>query len=102
MREAGVAIALLCAACRAAAQSGAGDEVGRFAAAVRTATERYRDRSAASADGYRRIGPDFPSMGEHWLNVSLAVRAEVDPLHPPILAYVSVAGKTVLAGVAYT
>jgi hypothetical protein len=102
MRAAGVVIALLCAACPAAAQSGAGDEVGRFAAAVRTATERYRDRSAAAADGYRRIGPDFPSMGEHWLNVSLAVRAEVDPLHPPILEYVSVAGKPVLAGVAYT
>jgi hypothetical protein len=76
--------------------------VAEFADKVRAATQRYRDQSAAVADGYRRIGPDFPTMGEHWLSVSLAVHTEVDPLHPPILEYVTVAGKPVLAGVAYT
>ena len=99
------ALLLTLSLCRldAAAQSGGDrDDVARFAALAKAATERYRDQSAAIADGYRRIGPDFPSMGEHWLSVSLAVHPEVDPLHPPILEYVSVAGKPVLAGVAYT
>ena len=103
MRVTGLLLALALLGREAAAQSGGGtDEVADFATKVRAATERYRDQSAAVADGYRRIGPDFPSMGEHWLSVSLAVRAEVDPLHPPILEYVTVAGKPVLAGVAYT
>jgi hypothetical protein len=41
-------------------------------------------------------------MGQHWLSVPLVVRGDVDPLHPPILEYVTVAGEPVLAGVAYT
>ena len=103
MRILGAVLALVVGLRPAAAQSGGGtDEVARFIASARAATERYRDQSAAVADGYRRIGPDFPSMGEHWLSVSLAVHAEVDPLHPPILEYVTVAGKPMLAGVAYT
>jgi hypothetical protein len=73
-----------------------------FVVSVRAATSRYRDQSAAVADGYHRIGPDFPSMGEHWLSVPLVVRGQVDPLHPPILEYVTIAGRPVLAGVAYT
>lgn len=103
MRAIGILLALALPGLEAAAQSGgAADDVAKFTAEVRAATERYRDQSVAAADGYRRIGPDFPSMGEHWLSVSIAVHAEVDPLHPPILEYVTVAGKPVLAGVAYT
>ena len=41
-------------------------------------------------------------MGEHWLSIPLVVREEVDPLRPPILEYITVAGQPVLAGVAYT
>jgi hypothetical protein len=78
------------------------DDVAGFVAAARAATERYRQQSTAIADGYRRIGPDFPSMGEHWVSVPLVVRGDVDPLHPPILEYVTVAGEPMLAGVAYT
>ena len=87
----------------AAAQSGsATDKLADFMASARAATARYRDQAAAMADGYRRIGPDFPTMGEHWLSSSIAVLPEVDPDHPPILEYVTVSGKPVLAGVAYT
>jgi hypothetical protein len=87
----------------AAAQSGGGTgELASFVASARAATARYRDQAAARADGYRRIGPDFPTMGEHWLSSSIAVRPEVDPAHPPILEYVTVSGRPVLAGVAYT
>jgi hypothetical protein len=78
------------------------DDVAAFVTSVRSATERYRHQATAIADGYRRIGPDFPSMGEHWLSVPLVVRGDVDPLHPPILEYITVAGEPVLAGVAYT
>jgi hypothetical protein len=103
VRVTGLLLALALVGREAPAQSGgATDAVAEFAARVRAATERYRDQSAAVADGYRRIGPDFPTMGEHWLSAALAVHAEVDPLHPPILEYVTVAGKPVLAGVAYT
>jgi hypothetical protein len=77
-------------------------KVAAFVTDVRAATDRYRNRAAAIADGYRRIGPDFPSMGEHWISIPLIVRGEVDPLRPSILEYVSIAGQPVLAGVAYT
>jgi hypothetical protein len=86
----------------AAQSEPAAGDVAAFVATVRASTERYRDRAAAIADGYRRIGPDFPSMGEHWVSVPLVVRGEVDPRHPPILEYVTVDGAPVLAGVAYT
>jgi hypothetical protein len=72
-----------------------------FLAAARAGTARYRDRDAAIADGYRRIGPDFPSMGEHWVNAGLLVAGVEDPARPPVLEYVTVAGRPTLAGVAY-
>jgi hypothetical protein len=78
------------------------DNMAAFVTAVRASTERYRDRAAAIADGYRRIGPDFPSMGEHWVSIPLVVRGEVDARRPPILEYVTIAGRPTLAGVAYT
>ena len=75
--------------------------VDSFAARVRASTARYQDQREAIKDGYRRIGPDFPSMGEHWLNRAIVMRGGVDPLRPPILEYIKVAGQPVLAGVAY-
>jgi hypothetical protein len=86
----------------ASAQLPPADSVRAFVEDVRAATARYHDRAAAIADGYRRIGPDFPSMGEHWVSIPLVVRGEVDRRHPPILEYVTVAGRPRLAGVAYT
>jgi hypothetical protein len=75
--------------------------VDSFAQRVRESTARYLDQQQALQDGYRRIGPDFPSMGEHWLNRAIVMRGEIDPLYPPILEYITVKGKPVLAGVAY-
>ena len=82
--------------------SGPGDSTARgFAAAVRAATARYRDPQAASADGYRPIGPNFPGMGEHWLNAALLVAGHIDQSHPQILEYASIDGRLTLIGVAY-
>lgn len=89
-----VLLALLPAARNAVAQ-------GDLVAAARAGTARYRNRDAAIADGYRRIGPDFPSMGEHWVNTGLLVAGVQDPARPPVLEYVTVAGRPTLAGVAY-
>jgi hypothetical protein len=76
-------------------------EIAAFMDRVRESTARYRDQQEALKDGYRKIGPDFPSMGEHWLNRAIVMRGEVDPLKPPILEYIKVDGQPVLAGVAY-
>jgi hypothetical protein len=94
--------ALLLASPRLCAQSaGVRQDIADFVAATRAATSRYQDQRVALQDGYRRIGPDFPSMGEHWLNRTLVMRAEVDPARPPILEYILVNGQPVLAGVAF-
>jgi len=54
---------------------------------LRSATEQYRDYRQAVRDGYRRIGPAFPGMGEHWVNVPLLLRHELNPAHPTMLTY---------------
>lgn len=74
----------------------------RFIAAARAGTARYRDRSVAIADGYHLVGPDLPSMGEHWLNIALILADSVDAAHPPVLIYVASPQGPVLAGAAYT
>ena len=75
--------------------------VDAFVAAVRQATARYRDQSAAVADGYRKIGPDFPGMGEHWISVPLLLDGSVDPQRPPILEYARLNGELTLVGAAF-
>jgi hypothetical protein len=77
------------------------DTIDRFVRETREATARYRDQAAALAAGYRPIGPDFPSMGEHWLNRAIIMEGRVDPARPPILEYITIQGQPVLAGVAY-
>ncbi|MFL5580479.1 MAG: hypothetical protein ACJ8AO_08900 [Gemmatimonadaceae bacterium] len=76
--------------------------VARFAAAAREGTTRYRELDAAVADGFRRVGTDFPRMGEHWVSLRRIMADSLAPTEPPILTYVRVRGTPVLAGVAYT
>jgi len=78
-----------------------GHAAAAFLAAARAGTARYRDLAAAIADGYRRIGGDLPSMGEHWVNTGLVVRDTLAPEAPPVLIYARVQGAAVLAGAAY-
>lgn len=72
-----------------------------FASVVRAATERYLDREAASADGYRLIGDDFPGMGEHWIQTDLVFDGVYDPTRPEMLTYVTIDGIPRLLGIAY-
>ena len=72
-----------------------------FIERARHATEKYQDQQAAIIDGYRRIGADFPGMGEHWIRIELLFDGKIDAEHPEFLTYISVAGKAKLLGVAY-
>jgi hypothetical protein len=64
-------------------------------------TKRYADRNAAVDDGYRRVGADFPAMGEHWLNVRALRASTIDPAQPGLLIYATIQGAPRLLGVGY-
>ncbi|HZD05028.1 MAG TPA: hypothetical protein VE173_08920, partial [Longimicrobiales bacterium] len=86
---------------RGPGESGAGDRVEGFVRAVERATRSYRDRRTAIRHGYRKIGPDFPGMGEHWVNPGLVASGTVDAARPPILTYVAVGDTVRLTGAAF-
>jgi hypothetical protein len=75
--------------------------VNAFIESAREATRKYQDQSVAILDGYRPIGRDFPSMGEHWINTGLLFDGKFDAAHPEILTYIRVSGSPWLLGVAY-
>jgi hypothetical protein len=81
--------------------SDAQDSVAAFISRARAGTERYKDQNVAAADGYRRLGPDFPAMGEHWANGEIVVRGEFDARRPGLLTYARVNGVPTLTGVVY-
>lgn len=72
-----------------------------FIERAREGTEKYRDQAAAIRDGYRRIGRDFPAMGEHWIRINLVFDGRFDPSRPEVLNYVVVDGRPRLLGVGY-
>jgi hypothetical protein len=65
------------------------------------AIEAFTDRRVAIANGYRLVGRDLPSMGEHWLNTRLLIDGVLDVSRPELLTYVKVDGRPVLTGVVY-
>jgi hypothetical protein len=72
-----------------------------FIEAARAATRRYHDRAAAVADGFRLLGPDFPAMGEHWVQPGRMVEGRLDVARPQALSYAIIDGQPVLTGVIY-
>ena len=97
----GLALVLVTlAVCRTAGAQPALAEAG-FVVAVRAGTAPFRDRAAAVQAGYRRIGPDFPGMGEHWVHVPRLMQDGVTPEAPPILSYATIDGRATLVGVAF-
>jgi hypothetical protein len=77
------------------------DSLTEFAAQAHPSVEAFRDQSAAVAAGYRRVGMDFPSMGEHWLNTSLLFLGRFDIAKPAMLSYATIEGRPALTGVVY-
>jgi len=75
--------------------------LARFIAQARAGTERYRDRTVAIDEGFRPVGPDFPGMGEHWINVGRLLSARFDPERPALLQYANIAGRPTLVGITY-
>ena len=69
---------------------------------VREATAHLRDPRAAARAGYRRMGTDFPAMGEHWVNPGLLLRRDLDFGAPAILTYTTIDGRATLTGVVLT
>jgi hypothetical protein len=91
--------------CIAGAQSAAGSQsalAARFTAEAREGTRRYQSQETAIGDGYRRVGVDFPAMGEHWVSLQRVMANSFVPSQPSVLIYVRVNGRPTLAGVAYT
>jgi hypothetical protein len=73
--------------------AGVADAAGKAnLAAVRQATNKYHDLSAALADGYVEFyvcteQPGVGTMGQHYVNLGLAGDPAVDPLRPEVLVY---------------
>ncbi len=86
---------------RLAREAAGPDSVARFLQRARDATARYRDRQVAISDGYRVMGPEFPGMGEHWINLAIVFGAHFDAARPAILEYATIDGAPTLVGVAY-
>jgi hypothetical protein len=75
--------------------------VPAFIETARAGTDKYRDQAAAILDGYRRIGRDFPAMGEHWIRINLVFDGRFDASRPEVLNYILIDGKPTLLGVGY-
>jgi len=97
-----VTLAALLAPAVTFAQQHASPEREAFLRQAAAAAERYADRREAIADGFRRIGPDFPGMGVHWIHTSRIVGGELVGDRPSVLCYVEIDGKPTLVGLAYT
>ena len=65
---------------------------GELLKAIRESTAKYKDVTAAEADGYSLLfgcvtGPDSGAMGLHYVNLSLVASGVVDAAHPQIVIY---------------
>ena len=78
------------------------DEERKVLEQIKQSTARYRDAGVAEQDGYRRIGQDFPAMGEHWISLKVATADVFDPRQPSILLYARRGDKLELVGAAFT
>lgn len=72
-----------------------------LARAAARASVRFADRAVAARSGYRRIGPDFPGMGEHWLHPGALLAGKLDAEQPTILIFATIAGVPRLLGVGF-
>jgi hypothetical protein len=101
MRSAALSLLLAVGVAGPAAAQTAESRAEAFVRSARNAAARYEDRDNAIREGYRRLGPDFPGMGEHWVHLSRVVEGRLDPDRPSVLSYVTVDGTSVLIGMAW-
>jgi len=94
--------AVFCIANVGRAQSAANESRAKLVADARAGTAQYQNVSAAIADGFKRVGVEFPAMGEHWVSLSRVLDNRFDPRRPAVLIYITARGKRQLAGVGYT
>lgn len=73
-----------------------------FLAQVHRAVATLGTVEEAIAAGYRRIGPEFPGMGQHWVHPGLVVAGRIDPARPPVLAFARFGSDSRLVAVAFT
>ena len=69
---------------------------------ARRVAGKYASLDTAIAAGYRRIGGDVPSLGEHWVNPAMVMSGRIDPETPSVLIYVRTPEGPTMAGVAWT
>ncbi len=84
------------------AMQGSATPVGRFIAEAREGTRRYHSQDAAIVDGFKRVGVEFPAMGEHWVSFERVMEDTLIARRPSVLIYANAGGTPTLAGVAYT
>jgi hypothetical protein len=96
------AMAVICAATTVAAQSASSSARAKLLADARDGTSQYWDVKAAIGDGYKRVGVEFPAMGEHWVSLARVLENKFDARRPSVLIYITTHGKRELAGVGYT
>lgn len=82
--------------------TGNGQTIDSFLTAARSAALRFPGPTDAIRAGYRKLGPDFPSMGEHWIHPGKVMAGSVDPNDPPVLSYATIDGQKTLVGMAFT
>ncbi|HYW50100.1 MAG TPA: hypothetical protein VE861_05815 [Gemmatimonadaceae bacterium] len=98
----GLIIAAACAFSPVRAMAQAPDTLlDRFTMRAESLSARFADRRAAMDDGYRRLGTDFPGMGEHWLHGPSLISGQLDAAHPTLLSYVTIGGKATLVGIGF-
>jgi len=74
------------------------DELRAELVMIRDAVDKYRDREAATADGYRQAQGCVIGAGSHWMNRELVDDPELDLLTPEVLMY---DGSGELVGIEY-
>jgi hypothetical protein len=77
-------------------------ELAAFLDEARAAADRLARLETAIAEGYRRLGPSFPGMGEHWVHPGRVVEGRIDPRRPAVVCYVRVDDQPRLTSLAFT
>jgi len=73
-------------------EHGGGAQSNGLVQVVRDATARFKNVEAAENEDYHLLfgcvsGPDSGAMGLHYVNLSLVMDGELDPMHPEIVLY---------------